>query len=76
MTIAFFGKKLGRHKSFRIRISVCLIGAILQATKFEPSHLIAGRIVFGIGIGFIHSTVPVLQAECSPEVSCGMYVSA
>jgi MFS family permease len=38
--------------------------------------MVVGRIVSGIGMGFINSTVPVLQAEFSPKASRGRYVCA
>lgn len=76
MTTAFVGEKLGRRKSVGIGAIISFIGAILQATAFGRAHLIVGRIVSGVGLGFINSTVPVLQAEFSPKASRGMYVCA
>jgi MFS family permease len=38
--------------------------------------MIVARIVSGIGMGFINSTVPVLQAEFSPKATRGRYVCA
>jgi MFS family permease len=76
MTTAFVGEKLGRRKSIGIGAIISMIGAILQATAFSRAHLIVGRIVSGVGLGFINSTVPVLQAEFSPKASRGMYVCA
>lgn len=38
--------------------------------------MIIARIVSGIGMGFINSTVPVMQAEFSPKATRGMYVCA
>lgn len=51
-------------------------GAILQATAYQVAHMIVGRIVSGIGMGFINSTVPVMQAEFSPKATRGRYVCA
>lgn len=76
MTTAFVGEKLGRRKSIGIGAIISIIGAILQATAYGRAHLIVGRIVSGIGLGFINSTVPVLQAEFSPKASRGVYVCA
>lgn len=76
MTTAFVGEKLGRRKSIGIGAIISMIGAILQATAFGRAHLIVGRVISGIGLGFINSTVPVLQAEFSPKASRGMYVCA
>ncbi|KAL1597640.1 hypothetical protein SLS59_007338 [Nothophoma quercina] len=76
MTTAFVGEKLGRRKCVGIGAIISIIGAILQATAFSRAHLIVGRVVSGVGLGFINSTVPVLQAEFSPKASRGMYVCA
>jgi MFS family permease len=51
-------------------------GAILQATSYQLAQMIVARIVSGIGMGFINSTVPVLQAEFSPKATRGRYVCA
>lgn len=36
--------------------------------------MIFARVVSGVGMGFINSTVPVFQSEFSPKASRGMYV--
>jgi MFS family permease len=76
MATAFVGEKLGRRKSVAIGAVISIIGAILQATAFGRAHLIVGRVVSGVGLGIINSTVPVMQAEFSPKASRGIYVCA
>lgn len=76
MATAVLGERLGRRKSVAIGALTSLLGALLQATAYTRSHLIVGRIVSGIGLGIINSTVPVLQAEFSPKASRGIYVCA
>jgi len=70
------GEALGRRKSVFTGAVISLLGTILQATAYSRAHLIVGRIVSGVGLGFINSTVPVLQAEFSPKASRGVYVCA
>lgn len=53
-----------------------VIGAVLQATAYGTAHMIVARIVSGVGMGFINSTVPVMQAEFSPKATRGIYVCA
>lgn len=36
--------------------------------------MIVARIVSGVGMGFVNSTVPVIQAEFSPKSSRGRFV--
>lgn len=76
MATAIVGEKLGRRKSVGIGAIISIIGALLQATAYSRAHLIVGRIVSGVGLGFINSTVPVMQAEFSPKASRGIYVCA
>lgn len=70
---AFLGDKLGRRKSIMIGCVWLAIGCVLQASSFEISQMIVGRIVSGIGMGFVNSTVPVLQAEVSQPASRGLF---
>lgn len=49
-----------------------IVGAVLQASSYGRAQLIVGRIVSGLGLGIINSTVPVLQAEFSPKATRGV----
>lgn len=49
-----------------------IAGTLLQAMAYSRTQLIFGRVVSGIGLGIINSTVPVLQAEFSPKASRGI----
>ncbi|KZL66728.1 sugar transporter stl1 [Colletotrichum tofieldiae] len=73
---AIFGEKYGRRRTIGTGCSVMVVGAIIQAASYGRAQLIAGRIVSGIGMGIVNSTVPVLQAEFSPKASRGIYVCA
>lgn len=53
-----------------------IVGALLQATAYTVAHMIVARIVAGVGMGFINSTVPVLMAEFAPKATRGIYVCA
>lgn len=61
----FIGDILGRRKTIFVGSAIMVVGATLQATAFELSHLIVGRIVTGVGNGLNTSTVPTWQSECS-----------
>lgn len=73
---AFVGECLGRRKTVAIGAVIMVIGAILQATSYSRAQMIVARVVSGFGMGFINSTVPVIQAEFSPKSSRGIYVCA
>ncbi|RMD42152.1 hypothetical protein DV735_g3016, partial [Chaetothyriales sp. CBS 134920] len=71
---AMIGEQLGRKKSITLGVFVMIAGAVLQATAFSRAHIIVARVVAGIGLGIVNSTVPVMQAEYSPKASRGLYV--
>jgi MFS family permease len=58
---AFFGERIGRRKSIAVGVVILILGALLQATAYHRSHLIVGRVVSGVGLGIVNSTVPVMQ---------------
>lgn len=49
-----------------------IIGALLQASAYSRAHIIVARVISGVGMGFINSTVPVFQAEFSPKATRGL----
>lgn len=71
---SIFGEKIGRKKSIFIGVVIMIIGAVLQALASSVGFMIFARIFAGVGMGFINSTVPVLQSEFSPKASRGLYV--
>lgn len=73
---SFIGERLGRRLSIAIGVVIMIIGALLQATAYVSAHMIVARIVSGIGMGFINSTVPVMMAEFAPKATRGIYVCA
>ncbi|KAG2730811.1 hypothetical protein G9P44_005960 [Scheffersomyces stipitis] len=62
----YLGDRLGRLKIMFIGCVIVCIGVALQASAFTIAHLTVARIITGLGTGFITSTVPVYQSECSP----------
>ncbi|PHH92621.1 hypothetical protein CDD83_6548 [Cordyceps sp. RAO-2017] len=73
---AVFGERFGRRRTIGHGCWIMIVGAAVQATSYCRTQLIAGRVVSGIGLGIVNSTVPVLQAEFSPKASRGTYVCA
>ncbi|TGO61566.1 hypothetical protein BCON_0026g00100 [Botryotinia convoluta] len=71
---SLFGENIGRKKSIGIGVVIMIIGALLQASAYSRAHIIVARVVSGVGMGFINSTVPVFQAEFSPKATRGLYV--
>ncbi|KAF5971859.1 sugar transporter STL1 [Fusarium coicis] len=73
---SIWGEKLGRRRSVFIGCVFLIIGAVLQAASYTRAMMIVGRIVAGVGMGTVNSTVPVMQAEFSPKSSRGIFVCA
>jgi MFS family permease len=48
----------------------------MQLTAPSLNFRIVARIVSGVGMGFINSTVPVMMAEFAPKSSRGIFVCA
>ncbi|KAK2747334.1 hypothetical protein FQN57_002232 [Myotisia sp. PD_48] len=70
----FVGDILGRRKTIWIGSAIMVVGAALQASAFELSHFIVGRVITGIGNGLNTSTVPTWQSECSKSHRRGQLV--
>jgi MFS family permease len=65
-SVCLWGEPFGRKKTIHAGTMIVCIGAAIQTSSYSVGQLIAGRIVAGIGMGFITSSVPVWQAEISP----------
>lgn len=62
------GDVMGRRYIIFWGSIIITVGAILQCASYSLGQFIVGRIVAGVGTGFITATVPMLQAECArPE---------
>ncbi|KAJ5626299.1 hypothetical protein N7510_002608 [Penicillium lagena] len=68
--VAFFiGAPLGRRRTILTGLLICTIGAIVQCLSMDLAELVAGRIVCGLGVGIMTSTVGLWQAEVVPPRS-------
>ncbi|KAL2843436.1 general substrate transporter [Aspergillus pseudodeflectus] len=70
------GDRLGRRRTIWLAMAWVIVGAALQASAFSRGHLIAGRIVTGVGTGLKTSTVPMYQSEICEGTKRGRLVSA
>jgi MFS family permease len=70
----WIGDWLGRRKTIFVGSAIMVVGATLQTSAFSLGHLIAGRIITGIGNGMNTSTVPSWQSECSKSHRRGQMV--
>jgi sugar porter (SP) family MFS transporter len=70
-----WGDVLGRRVFIFFSNLVTLIGAVLMASSFHLSQFIVARVVLGIGIGAISSTIPVWTSEIASTNSRGASTS-
>ena len=63
---AVVGDKLGRKRTLMLGCGVLIIGTVLMATCFERVQMMFGRVLTGLGIGFITSgdTLSYTITEC------------
>lgn len=65
-SVSLLGEPWGRRTIIHIGAVCVCIGAAIQTSSYSTAQLIVGRIVAGVGMGCITSTVPIWQAETSP----------
>ncbi|KAM0804459.1 general substrate transporter [Usnea florida] len=71
---AVVGDRLGRKRTLMLGCGVLIIGTALMTTCFERVQMMFGRVLTGLGIGFITSVTPVYQSEISPAAQRGWQV--
>ncbi|ODM20250.1 hypothetical protein SI65_03303 [Aspergillus cristatus] len=59
------GDRFGRRKVVFGGAILMTIGAVIQCAAFGLLQFIVGRIITGIGNGFVTATVPMWQSECA-----------
>jgi MFS family permease len=69
------GDLLGRRRMIWLAMAFIVVGATLQSSAYTLGHLIAGRIITGLGTGIDSSTVPMYQSELSKREWRGRLVS-
>lgn len=56
--VAIWGKGLGRRNCILLGDLFVIVGGSLQASSWSVPQIIVARVLCGVGIGFISSTVP------------------
>lgn len=67
-----FGERLGRRWTIGYGCAIMVVGVVLQASSSSRAQMIIGRVVSGMGLGIVNSTIPVMQAEFSPKATRGI----
>ncbi|KAI0864109.1 general substrate transporter [Xylaria cubensis] len=69
--------RLGRRYAALVGIVIVAVGTAFESGATGPgaySMMIAGRIISGVGIGMVSTSVPLYQSEVSPASERGKYV--
>ena len=91
IVLVYLAKNIGRRKEIRIAAALFIVGAMLnimsgtvlantRVWRFNMGvgivTLVAGRLTYGAGVGFIMHGAPTYMAEMSPSTVRGTVVSA
>ena len=71
----FFGNRLGRRRTILSGIAVGTIGAVVQCAATDIAQLVSGRIICGIGVGIMTSTVGLWLGETARAERRGRLLS-
>lgn len=66
---------IGRRYTIVLAAAIFFVGAVLMGTSVNYAHLMVGRFVAGIGVGYALMVAPVYTAEVSPASSRGFLTS-
>lgn len=69
------GNRLGRRYTIFTGCVVGGVGAVVQGTPTKVAQLLLGRIISGVGVGILTSTVGLWQAETTPSKVRGRFMA-
>ncbi|KAL7423971.1 hypothetical protein Q5752_001556 [Cryptotrichosporon argae] len=64
--VALFGEMLSRRHLLWAAVLPLVAGTAIQVACYHVPQLVVGRVIAGVGMGAISSTVPIWQSECAP----------
>ncbi|EAW13754.1 sugar porter family MFS transporter [Aspergillus clavatus NRRL 1] len=62
----FLSDQIGRRLSLMVASIIWIIGAVIQCSAQNVTHLVAGRVISGLSVGITSSQVCVYLAELAP----------
>jgi len=71
----FVGDALGRRREILLAAVLYAAGTLLESTAPSFALLVAGRLVYGLGIGFAMHGAPAYIAETAPQSVRGLLIS-
>mmetsp|Transcript_9495 Transcript_9495/g.28665 ORF Transcript_9495/g.28665 Transcript_9495/m.28665 type:complete len:512 (+) Transcript_9495:243-1778(+) len=70
-----FGNEIGRRKELQVSFALYLIGTLTQVLSPSTPVLLAGRVLYGLGIGAAMHGAPLLISESVPSKRRGSLVA-
>ena len=67
------GDRFGRRGTIFVGMGFMVVGGALQASAWTLGQMMAGRLLFGIGLGLQAATVPMWQSECAKQKTRGRW---
>jgi MFS family permease len=61
--LASYSDRLGRRKTILLACCIFVIGGVIQTAGVVIAMLYVGRLIAGIGVGFLTMIIPIYQAE-------------
>ncbi|KAJ6007087.1 hypothetical protein N7499_000751 [Penicillium canescens] len=74
LSCIWLGDRFGRRRTIMAGSIVQVIGSTFMAAAWSLTHLIASRIILGLGTGVLLATIPLWQSEISPAEKRGAHV--
>lgn len=71
LLVGHVGDLIGRRKSILYGSLVFIFGGLIQTFTTGLASMIIGRLISGVGVGFLSTIVPVYQSEISPPHNRG-----
>jgi sugar porter (SP) family MFS transporter len=69
-----YSDRIGRLRSILIGLVLAVIALAIESSAFRLSQFVVGRVLVGISIGVISTSIPVWQTECSTTKHRGAFV--
>ncbi|WRT64586.1 uncharacterized protein IL334_001518 [Kwoniella shivajii] len=76
LIFSFIGENFARRIILLVSVVPLMIGTILQISSFSTAQLAVGRVIAGLGMGAITTTLPIWQNETSPAHLRGTLICA
>ncbi|ODQ52031.1 hypothetical protein SAICODRAFT_26103 [Saitoella complicata NRRL Y-17804] len=72
--LATMSDRIGRRRTVQIGGLTAFVGTLLMAAAVNVEMLLVGRVIAGLAIGILYSSIPLYQSEIAPPTKRGFVV--